>query len=413
MSHFTLPFDIESLEITAQSVDLQGNIILDVVSKKTSSTCHKCGKPATKRHGVAPFLKVQHLSILDTPVYIRIRPVRYQCEHCDDHPTTTEQYDWCDRGSKITKGLSKYLLRNLIHSTVSDVARKEGIGYKTVVSLVNRQVSEQVNWDNYSDFDTIGIDEIALKKGHNHYVTIVSVNSQLGPLSVVGVLPGRSKEGVKDFLKSIPPRLQKTVNSVCTDMYEGFVQAASEVFGARVIVIDRYHVAQLYRQSLDKVRLNEMARLRDELSPKEYRKLDGVMWILRKKYECLTKEHKETLATLYKYSPLLKKAHRYALKLTHIFNAHSSRKLALAQLDRWIKSVEKSGIPLFTSFIKTLKKFKSGIANYFKKRKNSGFVEGLNNKIKVAKRRCYGFFKTTSLFQRLQLDLNGYKKYAR
>ena len=52
MSHFTLPLSIDSLEITAQSVDKQGNIIFDVVSKSTCTTCRKCGKPATKRHGL-------------------------------------------------------------------------------------------------------------------------------------------------------------------------------------------------------------------------------------------------------------------------------------------------------------------------------------------------------------------------
>ena len=50
--------------------------------------------------------------------------------------------------------------------------------------------------------------------------------------------------------------------------------------------------------------------------------------------------------------------------------------------------------------------------NYFEARKNSGFVEGLNNKIKVMKRRCYGFFKSESYFQRLFLDLKGYSVYA-
>ena len=56
--------------------------------------------------------------------------------------------------------------------------------------------------------------------------------------------------------------------------------------------------------------------------------------------------------------------------------------------------------------------YKSTILNYFKSRKNSGFVEGLNNKIKVLKRRCYGVFKTETLFQRLFLDLNGYKMFS-
>ena len=57
-------------------------------------------------------------------------------------------------------------------------------------------------------------------------------------------------------------------------------------------------------------------------------------------------------------------------------------------------------------------KYKPYIANYFKKRKNSGFVEGLNNKIKVAKRRCYGFFKIETIFQRLFLDFQGFEIYA-
>ena len=41
-----------------------------------------------------------------------------------------------------------------------------------------------------------------------------------------------------------------------------------------------------------------------------------------------------------------------------------------------------------------------------------GFVEGLNNKIKVLKRRCYGLIKTETLFQRLFLDLQGFACYA-
>ena len=125
MSQITIPLDIESLEIISQTVDVQGNIVLEVKSKKRESTCHKCGKSATKRYGSGPIVQVQHLPIFDTPVHLKIRSVRYQCEHCDDHPVTTEQYDWCERGSKITNGLTKHLMRNMIHSTIQDVSRKD------------------------------------------------------------------------------------------------------------------------------------------------------------------------------------------------------------------------------------------------------------------------------------------------
>jgi transposase len=84
----------------------------------------------------------------------------------------------------------------------------------------------------------------------------------------------------------------------------------------------------------------------------------------------------------------------------------------LTKLNRWIAVVQKSGLSEFDGFIKTLNKYKSTILNYFKSRKNSGFVEGLNNKIKVLKRRCYGVSKIETLFQRLFLDLKGYQMFA-
>src|SRR5271170_5562168 len=127
MSQINLPLDINSLEIVSQGIDKNGNIILDVMSKNDHSICHKCGKPATKPNGTAPVRLIRHLPIFDTPVYLRIKPIRYSCEHCDDHPTTTERYDWCDRNGSTTKGLEEYLMRNLIHSTIEDVSKKEKI----------------------------------------------------------------------------------------------------------------------------------------------------------------------------------------------------------------------------------------------------------------------------------------------
>jgi len=411
MSKIDLSLDIDSLKILSQTVDMKGNILIEVQSKVTSTPCHKCGKTATKRYGYGPILTVKHLPLFDTPVYLKIRSVRYQCEHCDGHPTTSEKYDWCDWGSKTSKGLEKYLMRSLIHSTVQDVSRKEGIGYKSIVSILQRHIGEEVDWSDYQDLQTIGIDEISMKKGYQDFLTIISAIEKSGRLTIIGILEGRHKKSVKDFFESIPKRLIATTKAVCSDMYDGFVQAAKEVFGSQAVVVDRYHVAKLYRAPLDKLRIKEMRRLKSEISAEEYGKLEGMMWILRAHHECLSEADKSKLTLLYKHSPVLKQAHKHALKLTQIFNTKCSRKVALSKLNRWIESIENSDVQCFGSFIKTLQKYKSSVLNYFKARKNSGFVEGLNNKIKVAKRRCYGFFKAGSLFQRMQLDLIGFEMY--
>ena len=403
MTQITLPLDIPSLEILAQTTDKQGHIAIEVKSKKNSTKCKNCGKTATKRHGTSKIIKIRHLPILDTPVYLHIRPVRYKCEHCGT--TTTEEYDWCNRHSRISKGLEGYILRCVVHSTVQDVAYKERLSYKTVAWAIERNMGAGIDWKHVSKLDTLGIDEISLRKGHKNYVTIISNRNKDGKLIVLGVLADRKLETVQEFLESIPKNLRKMVKAVCTDMYDGYVTAASNVFGKNAVVIDRYHVAKLYRSCLDKIRSKEMARLKDKLSEKEYKKLEGMMWILRHKHECLSDEDKRKLNIVYKHSPQLKKAHKLALKLTHIFNAHSNKKNGSAKLLRWIKSVKDSGLRCFDVFIGTLKKYKDMIANYFKARKNSGFVEGLNNLAKVIKRRCFGILNPVTFWQRLNLDL--------
>src|SRR5207248_2687329 len=52
------------------------------------------------------------------------------------------------------------------------------------------------------------------------------------------------------------------------------------------------------------------------------------------------------------------------------------------------------------------------ITNYFVHLQTPGFVEGLNNKLNVLKRRCYGIFNLDHLFQLIFLDLEGYRLFG-
>jgi transposase len=66
----------------------------------------------------------------------------------------------------------------------------------------------------------------------------------------------------------------------------------------------------------------------------------------------------------------------------------------------------------FDAFLSLLDSWLDLIANYFIDHQTSSFVEGLNNKLKVLKRRCYGLRNVTRLFQRLTLDLEGYRRFS-
>ena len=81
-------------------------------------------------------------------------------------------------------------------------------------------------------------------------------------------------------------------------------------------------------------------------------------------------------------------------------------------INNWISESKKSKLHCFHKFTKTLEHHKKKIINYFKDRQNSGFVEGINNKIKVTKRRCYGLASKESFFRRLFLDFSGYQFFG-
>ena len=105
-------------------------------------------------------------------------------------------------------------------------------------------------------------------------------------------------------------------------------------------------------------------------------------------------------------------AYDFSNDLTDIFEEDISKSKAKRKINSWKKRVKKSYLTCFNGFIKTLEKWIEEITNYFIDRQTSGFVEGLNNKIKVIKRRCYGILNINHLFQRIFLDVQGYGLFA-
>lgn len=374
--------------------------------------CHRCGKPIDHYYGRGQELRLRHLPVFDYNTVLVLRPKRYQCRACEGLPTTSQTLSWYTPRASVTNAFEQQMLLELINSTLEDVSLKHAIGVDALQGMLDRRIAPEVDWSAIETLEVIGIDEIALKKGHRDFVVVISayVNAQL---TVIALLPERNKAAVEAFFRSIPKRLRRTVEVICSDLYQGFIGAAKAVFGKRVLICaDRFHIARLYRDGLETLRKREFKRLRRILSKAALDGLKNAHWVLRHRRADLNADERRLLNRLFAHSPQLKEAYDACEALTAIYESRLSKGQSKRKLRGWMRHVANRKLTCFDRFLGTLDARFEEITNYFVGRQTSGFVEGLNNKLKVIKRRCYGITNLKHLYQRVYLDLNGYAKFV-
>ena len=402
-----IPLNLPNVKVLSAELRAEGGWLIKVESTLEGTRCHRCGREIGRFHGFDQPIRLRHLPILEQRVYLELHPKRYRCEHCTGGPTTTQRCAWYQPNSPHTQAFDRWLLKCLINSTVQDVSTKLEVGTGAVMGALSRWVDTEVDWDRFQRLETLGIDEIALRKGHDDFVSVVSHRDAQGEVVVLAILPDRLKATVKAFLERIPASLKASLKRVCTDMYEGYTNAVREALPGAELVIDRFHVTQHYRAGVDQLRKQCLKELKQNLDEEHYQPLKGLLWVFRRDWDRLSETQQAQLLPLFEQAPQLKDAYLLRNVLTMIFDGAVDKAHAQHYLKRWRQAVVDSKLGCFDRFLVTLDNWFEEITNYFQDRHSSGFVEGLNNKLKVIKRRCYGLLDPVQLFQRIRLDLEG------
>jgi len=92
----SIPLDIPDVRVLQTNLTQANELILTVESTLISTTCRRCGRTLTEQLGEDRPRLLRHLPILGRPVYLRIRPKRFRCLHCEGQPTTTQELDWIE-----------------------------------------------------------------------------------------------------------------------------------------------------------------------------------------------------------------------------------------------------------------------------------------------------------------------------
>ena len=233
----------------------------------------------------------------------------------------------------------------------------------------------------------LGIDEIALRKGHKDFVVVLS---DLDSHRLIGMAPSRTHAAIEAVLNTWGDEVLLNIEEVSMDLSGNYRGLVRRLMPQADIVADRFHVMSLVNQELNQAR-NAFRRtpdnLPDGITPEEAKAaLKASKYALLKPEANLTDTQRDKLAEVTAVSPKLAVMHQSKEAFRALFDAESWSQ-ALPRFLTWMKEAQS----LYPSAVATMRRWFGEILQYFEHRTTSGVVEGINTRLKLIKRSGYGF----------------------
>jgi len=350
-------------------------ITLNIESTLKGAKCPRCGDYSTDLHEKHP-RTVRDLPISGKACYLRFVLRRFFCSRCNK--PFSESLSFVQKRRDYTNRYQERIFHQVKENNITVVQRFEGLTYDQIESIFITEATKRIPANPFANLKRLGIDEISLRKGKQDFVLVLT---NLDTADVVDVLEKRTQEKLRTRLGQLTEQERSQIGEVAIDMWEPYSDVCEELLPNAIIIVDRFHVAKAVNE--------ELKKLKNQEKKQHPQVIKGSHYPLLKNQENLTDTQQEKLDQVYETCPTLRMAHRLKECFRHIFEYPSTKEKAIQRLQKWSRIAEKEN--LFPKFLKTLSSWMDKIANYFHQRTTSGMVEGINNKIKLIKRRAFGF----------------------
>jgi len=287
--------------------------------------------------------------------------------------------------ARTTRRYATRLVAQVDDSSIAATARAHAHGYKGVEGIYYRAAATtHPSGPPTGLIRRLGIDEIAARKGHGQYRLVLV---DLDERRVIEQLADRSKATLRAYLLSWSAEQRAGVEEVGTDFWAAYHEVAAELLPGARVTGDRFHVQKHVNEALTSVRVAEQRTLDAE----DRAVVFAARQVLGRNEEDLDAGDWTILEVIKDGVPVLGQAHELKEELRRIYETATDRAGAAGELGGWIARALGSGIAAFVEVGGFVERWQEAILNYFVARTTSGAVEGLNNKIKLIKRRAFGF----------------------
>lgn len=201
--------------------------------------------------------------------------------------------------------------------------------------------------------------------------------------------PGRGEKAAENcLLFGLTLTQRRRAQSVATDLHPPFHLAIRKYCPNADIVLDRFHIMQLFNQAMDEFRKQQMQIYAGSEQVEFLRGRNK--WLLLTREEKLSKTNRKLLEALKGMNERIVEALLIREYFTDFFRSPTVK---IAKL-RWynlLHLVSEVDIKAFTEFFRKLKAWTAELWNYFTHRTTSAVIEAVNHKIKVTKGAAYGY----------------------
>jgi transposase len=303
------------------------------------------------------------------------------CAHC--HGIHVEALDLFHPYLRVTLRLAFFVYQLCRVMTVSEVAQHLDLDWKTVKNIDKFYLERDFGQPDLKGLRILAVDEISIRKGHSYLTVVLDYLS--GRVLYIG--KKRKAKTLKRFFNKLSISQRKKIEAVAMDMWDPFIKAVTDKLPQAKIVFDLFHVVANFSRVIDKVRNSEYRKA----SKEDKAVFKGAKYLLLKNRSNIRRQsHRQQLKELLALNQVISTVMILKEKLKHIWT-YRSRTWAGKALDQWCELAKSLKNRSVNTFVRMLQRYRYGIINHCDYPIHTGKLEGVNNKIKVIKRKAYGF----------------------
>ncbi len=377
-----------------------GSVLVNVAAADDAVfACPTCGRTAAGYDR-----RQRRWRHLDTCQYTTILQAQVPRVQCLEHGVVTVAVPWAEPGSGFTQLFEALVIDWLKEASLQAVARQLRVSWSSIDRIMGRAVARGMARRGKRHPTRLSVDETSFQKRHE-YVTVVT-DPDAG--HVLYVADERRTTSLEAFYERLDEAQKAAITGVSMDMWPAFITATMRHIpeAETKIAFDKFHVAKLLGNAVDKVRRQEHRQLSAQ----------GVEALKGSRYTWLTNVQNMTTTQHQRFVELrdsaLKTARAWAIKdLAMQLWHYRSKAWAMKAWKRWLGWALRCRLAPIRAAALTIKRQLWGVLNAIVLDLHNGHAESMNSRIQRIKHRACGFRNRDRFRNAIYFHLGGLDLY--